>query len=86
VAEVLCLITLAPDITEAILVGRQPRQLNLQTLRGRIDSLPPDWAGQRAVLGFAAAGKAAAQTDWQYEQLEAVFIQPGETPRKDANL
>jgi hypothetical protein len=53
VAEVLRLITLAPDIIEAILVGRQPRQLNLQTLRGRIDSLPRDWASQREVLGFA---------------------------------
>jgi hypothetical protein len=53
VAEVLRLVTLAPDIIEAILVGRQPRQLNLQTLRGRIDSLPRDWVGQREVLGFA---------------------------------
>ena len=53
VAEVLRLTLLAPDIVEAILDGRQPRPLNLQTLRGRHDSLPRDWAEQREVLGFA---------------------------------
>ena len=52
VAEVLRLTLLAPDIVEAILDGRQPRHLNLQTLRGRHDSLPRDWAEQRRLLGF----------------------------------
>jgi len=42
VAEVLRLTLLAPDIVEAILDGRQPRHLNLQTLRGRYDLLPRD--------------------------------------------
>jgi hypothetical protein len=53
VAEVLRLTLLAPDIVEAILDGRQPRHLNLQTLRGRHDLLPRDWAEQRKVLGFS---------------------------------
>jgi hypothetical protein len=52
IAEVLRLTLLAPDIVEAILDGRQPRHLNLQTLRGRIDLLPRDWAEQRRALGF----------------------------------
>jgi hypothetical protein len=52
VAEVLRLTLLAPDIVEAILDGRQPRHLNLQTLRGRHELLPRDWAEQRKVLGF----------------------------------
>jgi len=53
VAEVLRLTLLAPDIVEAILDGRQPRHLNLQTLRGRHDLLPRDWAEQREALGFS---------------------------------
>lgn len=53
VAEVLRMTLLAPDIIEAILDGRQPRHLNLQTLRGRIDQLPRDWVEQRQALGFA---------------------------------
>ncbi|MCG9076344.1 site-specific recombinase resolvase [Laribacter hongkongensis] len=56
VAEVLRLTLLAPDIVEAILDGRQPRHLNLQTLRGRHDLLPRDWAEQRKVLGFTDPG------------------------------
>ena len=51
-AEVLRMTLLAPDIVEAILDGRQPRHLNLQTLRGRHDLLPRDWAEQRRLLGF----------------------------------
>ncbi len=42
---------LAPDITSAILDGRQPAALNRQRL-ARIASLPMDWQGQRAALGF----------------------------------
>ncbi len=53
VAEVLRLTTLAPDIIESVLDGRQPRDLNLQTLRGRRDQLPRDWGEQRKALGFA---------------------------------
>jgi hypothetical protein len=45
---------LAPDIVEAILGGRQPRHLNLQTLRGRIESLSREWVQQLHELGFAA--------------------------------
>ncbi|WP_240127001.1 hypothetical protein [Thermomonas alba] len=52
VAEVLRLTLLAPDIVEAILDGRQPRHLNLHTLRGRQDLLPRDWGEQRRLLGF----------------------------------
>jgi hypothetical protein len=43
---------LAPDIISAILDGRQPAALNRQRL-ARIASLPLDWQGQRAALGFA---------------------------------
>ena len=53
VAEVLRLTTLAPDIIESVLEGRQPRDLNLHTLRGRRDQLPRDWGEQRKALGFA---------------------------------
>ena len=41
---------LAPDITEAILEGAQPIDLNLDRLINL--SLPIDWAEQRSVLGF----------------------------------
>ncbi len=53
VAEVLRLTTLAPDIIDSVLDGRQPRDLNLHTLRGRRDQLPRDWGEQRQALGFA---------------------------------
>jgi hypothetical protein len=52
-AEVLRLTLLAPDIVESILEGRQPRHLNLHTLRGRQEPLPRDWAEQRRHLGFS---------------------------------
>ena len=55
VAEVLRMTLLAPDIVEAILDGRQPRHLNLHTLRGRQDLLPRDWGEQRRLLGFPSA-------------------------------
>ena len=51
-AEVLRMTMLAPDIVEAIFEGRQPRHLNLHTLRGRQDLLPRDWGEQRQFLGF----------------------------------
>ena len=54
-AEVLRMTMLAPDIVEAIFEGRQPRHLNLHTLRGRQDLLPRDWAEQRRLLGFPDA-------------------------------
>ena len=54
-AEVLRMTMLAPDIIEAIFEGRQPRHLNLHTLRGRQDLLPRDWAEQRRLLGFPSA-------------------------------
>ena len=54
-AEVLRMTMLAPDIVEAIFEGRQPRHLNLHTLRGRQDPLPRDWVEQRRLLGFADA-------------------------------
>jgi hypothetical protein len=53
-AEVLRMTMLAPDIVEAIFEGRQPRHLNLHTLRGREELLPRDWGEQRRVLGFPA--------------------------------
>ena len=54
-AEVLRMTMLAPDVVEAIFEGRQPRHLNLHTLRGRQDLLPRDWGEQRRLLGFPDA-------------------------------
>ena len=42
---------LAPDITTAILDGRQPAHLNRQFL-ARINNLPIEWQAQREMLGF----------------------------------
>ena len=47
--RVLRLTLLAPDIVGAILDGRQPRTLELQSL---LKPLPPDWGAQRERLGF----------------------------------
>lgn len=52
-AEVLRMTMLAPDIVEAVLEGRQPRHLNLHTLRGRQEQLPRDWVAQRRLFGFS---------------------------------
>jgi DNA invertase Pin-like site-specific DNA recombinase len=43
---------LAPDITTAIVNGRQPPQLNAKKLMRLTAQLPPDWSVQRALLGF----------------------------------
>ena len=43
---------LAPDITTAIVNGRQPLQLNAMRLMRLTAQLPADWAAQRALLGF----------------------------------
>ncbi len=43
---------LAPDITTAILEGRQPVELNTRSLL-RVAELPIEWSEQRNVLGFA---------------------------------
>jgi DNA invertase Pin-like site-specific DNA recombinase len=42
---------LAPDIIEAILQGRQPRDLTFRRLK-RLNNLPESWARQRDFLGF----------------------------------
>src|SRR5437763_10758076 len=43
---------LAPDITTAIVNGRQSQHLNAQTLMRKASRLPANWAEQRALLGF----------------------------------
>jgi hypothetical protein len=43
---------LAPDITTAIVSGRQPHQLSAKSLMRRASRLPADWAEQRTLLGF----------------------------------
>ncbi|HTH27573.1 MAG TPA: hypothetical protein VL918_03795, partial [Sphingobium sp.] len=53
-AVLLRLSFLAPDITAAILDGKQPIALNRQRL-ARLGNLPLDWREQRALLGFALA-------------------------------
>ncbi len=50
--RLLRLADLAPDITAAILDGRQPAHINRQFL-ARINNMPVDWASQREMLGFA---------------------------------
>lgn len=52
VAEVLRLTMLAPEIVQAIMDGRQPRQLNLHAVRGRQAEVPVDWDEQRRLFGF----------------------------------
>lgn len=54
VSRILPLAWLAPDITTAILEGRQPNRLSAKTLRDLPD-LPLDWMQQRQILGFAHA-------------------------------
>ena len=51
VTRVLRLAFLAPDISEAILNGRQPLELNAERL-SRSSRLPLDWDDQRRLLGF----------------------------------
>ena len=43
---------LAPDITAAIVNGRQPQQLNAMTLMRQASRLPADWSERRRQLGF----------------------------------
>ncbi|CAN0606268.1 unnamed protein product, partial [Ectocarpus sp. 12 AP-2014] len=52
VSRILPLAWLAPDISTAILEGRQPSHLNTKILRA-LPELPLDWTEQRRVLGFA---------------------------------
>ena len=52
VARILLLTFLAPDIVEAIIAGRQPRQLSLDRL---LAGVPRDWRRQRESLGFGPA-------------------------------
>jgi site-specific DNA recombinase len=52
VSRILPLAWLAPDISTAILEGRQPPHLTAKTLRARPE-LPLDWAEQQRILGFA---------------------------------
>ncbi|MCG6560697.1 recombinase family protein [Ruegeria sp. 1NDH52C] len=51
VSRILPLAWLAPDISTAILVGRQPAHLTAKTLRD-LPELPLDWEKQRELLGF----------------------------------
>ncbi|MGE0665746.1 MAG: recombinase family protein [Sphingomonadales bacterium] len=53
VSRFLQLAFLAPDIVEAILVGRQPVDVTAEKLK-RIRSLPHAWDDQRRLLGFPA--------------------------------
>ncbi|WP_127115203.1 recombinase family protein [Shimia sediminis] len=51
VSRILPLAWLAPDISTAILAGRQPAHLTAKALRD-LTELPLDWEKQREVLGF----------------------------------
>ena len=52
VSRILPLAWLAPDISTAILEGRQPQHLSAKVLRS-LPELPLDWVAQRQILGFA---------------------------------
>ncbi|MEL7153295.1 MAG: hypothetical protein AAFN51_05790 [Pseudomonadota bacterium] len=52
--NILRLAFLAPDIQRAILDGRQPMHLNLETLKKT--SIPLTWSEQRMALGFGEPG------------------------------
>src|SRR5262245_36642473 len=52
-SRILPLAFLAPDIIAAIPHGRQPLELTARRLK-RLKPLPPLWADQRKILGFAA--------------------------------
>tara|TARA_R110002049_G_scaffold160202_1_gene325222 strand:+ start:1020 stop:2705 length:1686 start_codon:yes stop_codon:yes gene_type:complete len=52
VSRILPLAWLAPDISTAILEGRQPPHLSAKTLRS-LPELPLDWTAQRQILGVA---------------------------------
>jgi DNA invertase Pin-like site-specific DNA recombinase len=52
VTRLIRLAFLSPDITRAILDGRQPRDLTAAKLR-RLSRLPLDWNEQKAALGFS---------------------------------
>ena len=58
-ARIVQLSYLAPDITQAILDGCQPRNLTVRKLVTRI--LPLGWAEQRTVLGFTQSGPRASE-------------------------
>ena len=47
VGRIIQIAFIAPDITEAILEGRQPPHMTLDTLMG---DMPVDWVGQRKQL------------------------------------
>ncbi|MDG1094000.1 MAG: recombinase family protein [Paracoccaceae bacterium] len=53
VSRILPLAWLAPDVSTAILEGRQPSHLDAKTLR-TLPELPADWTKQRQILGFAS--------------------------------
>jgi site-specific DNA recombinase len=52
VSRILPLAWLAPDISTAIIEGRQPPHLSAKTLRN-LSELTMDWVQQRQILGFA---------------------------------
>ena len=52
-SRIIPLVFLAPDITEAILEGRQPIDLTLDRLLAAMP-LPLTWNDQRTVLGISA--------------------------------
>lgn len=51
VCDIIKLAYLAPDITEAIVEGRQPQTLMLKDM---MRAIPPSWDDQRRLFGFAA--------------------------------
>ena len=50
ISRMLRLTTLAPDIIEAILEGREPSGLSVDTLA--VEAIPDDWNAQRRKFGF----------------------------------
>jgi hypothetical protein len=60
---------LAPDITTAIVNGRQPQQLNAKTLMRKASRLPAHWAEQRALLGFRIPKPGVGRDRWKHYEI-----------------
>jgi len=78
---------LAPDITTAIVNGRQPQQLNAMTLMRRASRLPLDWrAAQARDLSVKRAFEEVA-AGWLVlaEQTERMDSKEGSPPQRKNN-
>jgi hypothetical protein len=72
---------LAPDITTAIVNGRQPQQLNAKTLTRKASRLPTAWAEQRRLFGFCKI-LGVAETIYAHSSARSLFARVIDDPNK----